>query len=139
MNLSRIDMETMHTCIISLAANCQQEKNLAEARRRLGQILSNIAYTNELWTKPVGRQVTPTAPLYLNQLVYAETDLSAEALERQLKEVEKEMGRTVEDKLLGKVCIDLDLMSYDQQRYHLKDWNQPYIQLLLKEECDKTF
>ena len=29
------------------------------------------------------------------------------------------------------VTIDLDLMQYDSQRYHLKDWSRPYIQLLL--------
>ncbi len=29
------------------------------------------------------------------------------------------------------VTIDLDLMLYDDERYHLRDWPHPYIQQLI--------
>ena len=62
----------------------------------------------------------------MNQLITGKTELSIEELSLQLKEIEAEVHRT--KKL---VTIDLDLMQYDNQRYHLNDWPRPYIQQLL--------
>ncbi len=132
-----------HSCIISLAANCNQEKNLAEARSRLSKILFSAKYTAELWTQPItssnqdSRHAPDSSanclsqPPYLNQLVYARTRLSIGTLERRLKETERMMGRTAEARQQGIVCIDLDLMQYDDVRYHLRDWERPYIQQLI--------
>jgi 2-amino-4-hydroxy-6-hydroxymethyldihydropteridine diphosphokinase len=119
----------MHRCIISLAANCQQEENLARARECLGRILTVIRFTEELWTDPVGTVRRPDK--YLNQLLYAETALCVEELVDHLKEIEIRMGRTDDDRRQGIVRIDLDLMQYDKERFHLRDWERPYIQSLL--------
>ena len=121
----------MHRCIISLATNCNQEENLREARQRLGQILSDTSYTKELWTQPFRSKCTY---LYLNQLAYAETSLSVNQLEETLKRIEMEMGRTAEDRQHGIVRIDLDLLLFDHERYHLHDWERPYIQELLRSQ-----
>ena len=43
-----------------------------------------------------------------------------------LKLTEQETRRTKQH-----VTIDLDLMQYDGERYHLADWERPYIQRLL--------
>ena len=40
------------------------------------------------------------------------------------------MGRTAEDRRLGIVRIDLDLLQYDDTRFHLRDWERPYVKLL---------
>ena len=29
------------------------------------------------------------------------------------------------------VTIDLDLMQYDEERYHEKDWQRPYVQNII--------
>ena len=142
----------MHHCIISLAANCNQEENLAEARCRLGKILFSPSYTEAIWTEPFvskkgnhsspldlqllateGTQdLSPHTNLYLNQLVYAETELGVGELEAELKAIELSMGRTTKDRHLGIVRIDLDLLQYDSTRYHLRDWERPYIRQLLR-------
>ena len=119
----------MHEVIISLASNCQQEENLLEAHRRLGQILFFVTFTEAIWTEPYR---AATTSLYLNQLAYARTELSADELCRQLKQIETDMGRTAEDRSCGVVRIDLDLMEYDKERHHLKDWDRPYIKTLLR-------
>ena len=49
----------------------------------------------------------------------------------RLKEMEKEMGRTPEEREQGIVRIDLDLLLFDQQRYHERDWERDYIRRLL--------
>lgn len=136
----------MHSCIISLAANCNQKENLAEARQRLGQILFDVQYTRELWTKPVGSSVSTLTPArqeenpseckYLNQLAYAHTELECDKLEQALKAMEREMGRTDADRRQGIVRIDLDLMKYDDTRHHTQDWERPYITELLRQEIE---
>lgn len=136
----------MHSCIISLAANCNQKENLAEARQRLGQILFDVQYTRELWTKPVGSSVSTPTPArqeenhseckYLNQLAYAHTELECDKLEQALKAMEREMGRTDADRRQGIVRIDLDLMKYDDTRHHTQDWERPYITELLRQEVE---
>jgi 7,8-dihydro-6-hydroxymethylpterin-pyrophosphokinase len=49
-------------------------------------------------------------------------------LQTQLKEIEIESGRTKE-----RITIDLDLMLYDHQRFHEKDWQRPYFTVLFDE------
>ena len=141
-----------HSCIISLASNCCQVENLAEARCRLSEILFSASYTEAIWTEPFHSSNTSLlgkilhsplssllsplsslhSPLYLNQLVYAQTLLTVDELQTQLKHLECEMGRTADDRAKGVVRIDLDLLQYDSDRYHLRDWNRPYIQQLLR-------
>ena len=42
---------TLHKIIISLASNCDQEANIAEARRRLDAIITPRRYTDAIWTE----------------------------------------------------------------------------------------
>ena len=118
----------MHSVLISLASNHEQEKNLSEARKALTQVLISPDYTPAIWTEPYGKK---EGALYLNQLVSAQTDLDNDELNCRLKEIEKAQGRDDEARRQGLVPIDLDLLLYDQQRFHLRDWQRPYIQQLL--------
>ena len=118
----------MHSVLISLASNNEQEKNLSEARKALTQVLISPDYTPAVWTEPYGKK---EGALYLNQLVSAQTDLDNDELNGRLKDIEKTQGRDDETRRQGLVPIDLDLLLYDQQRFHLRDWQRPYIQQLL--------
>ena len=118
----------MHSVLISLASNNEQENNLSEARKALTQVLISPDYTPAIWTEPYGKK---EGALYLNQLVCAQTDLDNDELNDRLKDIEKTQGRDEEARRQGLVPIDLDLLQYDQQRFHLRDWQRPYIQQLL--------
>lgn len=118
----------MHQVILSLAANCDAEKNLPEARLCLEQILTFTHYTDAIWTEPIGCK---RKDLYLNQLAKAHTELTFEQLNEQLKTIEQQMGRTVEDRQQGIVRLDLDILEYDGVRHHLPDWDRHYVKLLL--------
>lgn len=120
-----------HQVIISLASNQDAEKNLAEVQTYLGQILSDIHYTQQLWTVPVGHP--NSKQLYLNQLATATTQMERLALEKAFKELERQMGRTQEERLKGVVRIDIDLLKYDEETHHQKDWQRPYVQQLIGE------
>ena len=118
----------MHSCIISLAANFEAEKNLPEARMCLEQILTFTHYTDAVWTEPIGCKLKN---LYLNQLVKASTTLSYEDLRSCLKDIELQMGRTSEEREKGIVRLDLDILAFDDERHHLADWERHYVKNLL--------
>ena len=120
-----------HRVIISLAANRFQVKNLSRARSCLEEILSDLQYTAEHWTEPVGNGSRHDA--YLNQLASGITGLDEEQLSARLKEVERSFGRNEAKRRLGIVPIDLDILEFDGERRHLKDWERPYVKELLIE------
>ena len=68
---------------------------------------------------------------YLNQLCSGTTAFGPNLLSEVLKETEKRQGRTHNED--GIVTLDLDLLQYDDQRFHLRDWERPYVKDLIKE------
>ena len=104
--------QELHQVIISLASNDQQKQHLEAARQHLHPAQ------------------------YLNQLCEGTTTFSANLLEEVLKEIEKRLGRTKNED--GIVAIDLDLMLYDDERHHLRDWERHYIKDLLGELSTPT-
>jgi 2-amino-4-hydroxy-6-hydroxymethyldihydropteridine diphosphokinase len=119
-----------HHVIISIASNRNQKYNLAQARKYLDEMLLDTTYTKEMWTEAYGEH---NGTIYLNQLVYATCESTASELVSRLKQTETIMGRTENDRRMGIVEIDLDLMRFDHQRFHLTDWERPYIQELVLE------
>lgn len=118
----------MHQVIISLASNENQETNLAKAREQLTQLLTEVHFTSAIWTDPVA---TSHKERYLNQLCKATTAFGEGLLCEVLKETEKRIGRTKNED--GIVAIDLDLLEFDGQRHHLRDWSRDYVKNLLNE------
>ncbi len=117
-----------HKVLISLASNFEHEANLSEARRRLSALFLTREYSDAIWTEPVNAK---RDGLYLNQLLLASTRLSVKRLSELLKQMEHKMGRTADDRRQGIVRIDLDLLLYDDHRYHEPDWERPYVKKLL--------
>jgi 2-amino-4-hydroxy-6-hydroxymethyldihydropteridine diphosphokinase len=117
-----------HEVIISIASNENQEANLAKARELLVTIIPKLTFTNELWTEPVN---TTRKNMYLNQLCKGMTELGPNLLSEVLKETERRLGRRHNED--GIVVIDLDLLQYDEQRFHNKDWERSYVKDLIKE------
>ena len=117
-----------HQIIISLASNKDQESHMAAAREQLVQLLTEANFTSAIWTEPIN---SIRKEPYLNQLCQGTTALGEGLLCEVLKETEKRLGRTKNED--GIVAIDLDLLQYDGQRYHLRDWERNYVKDLLSE------
>lgn len=112
----------MASVLIALGSNYHQSAHIQWASQRLSALLSDVTLSRVLWTPDIhGR-----GQWYMNRLLRAKTSLSPTQLTSLLKQIEQETQRTKQH-----VTIDLDLMQYDQQRYHLDDWQRPYIQQLL--------
>lgn len=122
----------VHEVIISLGSNENQEANLAKAREQLTQLLAEVHFTSAIWTEPIGASADNVqSKKYLNQLCKGTTAFGEGLLCEVLKETEKRIGRTKNED--GIVAIDLDLLAYDDQRHHLKDWSRDYVKNLLNE------
>lgn len=117
-----------HHIIISLASNINHEANLEAARTQLTQLLSEVHFTSAIYTEPVG---TLRQEPYLNQLCKGTTALGMNLLNEVLKEIEKRLGRTHNED--GIVTVDLDLLEYDGERFHHRDWERSYVKDLINE------
>ena len=122
------DNMKVHEVIISLASNENQEANLAKARELLTQLMTEVHFTSAIWTKPVN---SSRKEPYLNQLCKGTTAFGEGLLCEVLKETEKRIGRIKNED--GIVVIDLDLLEFDGQKHHLRDWNRDYVKNLLNE------
>lgn len=117
-----------HHIIISLASNINHETNLEAARTQLAQLLTEAHFTRAIYTDPID---TLRREPYINQLCEGTTALGMNLLNEVLKEIEKRLGRTHNEE--GIVVIDLDLLAYDGERHHLKDWDRDYVKNLINE------
>ena len=117
-----------HEVIISLGSNENQEENLTKAREQLTQLMTEVHFTSAIWTEPIN---SSRKEPYLNQLCKGTTAFSEGLLCEVLKETEKRIGRIKNED--GIVVIDLDLLEYDGQRHHLRDWSRDYIKRLIGE------
>lgn len=120
--------QRQHQIIISLASNSDHKRHLQAAREQLALLLSDLSYTSELWTEPIN---SIRKEPYLNQLCKGTTTFGANLLSEVLKELEKRLGRTHNEE--GIVAIDLDLLEYDGEKHHLRDWDRSYIKNLINE------
>ena len=112
----------MATVLIALGSNYHQSVHIQWASQRLFLLLDDVTLSPVLWTPDIHGRGT----WYMNRLLRARTTLSPTQLNTLLKQLEQETRRTKDH-----VTIDLDLMQYDDQRYHLDDWQRPYIKNLI--------
>ena len=119
-----------HQVILSIASNRFQSKNLSRARLCLGEVLQDLHFTSEQWTQPFN---TCRRDTYLNQLATGITEKDEDELNEWLKQTERRFGRNDAKRRLGIVPIDLDILEFDGERRHLRDWERPYVQSLISE------
>ena len=118
----------MHAYLLSISSNFQARSNLTEARQMLENLFPEIVFTEALTTKPHGDHYKRP---FVNVLAIAYHSAGTDEINAQLKEIEKRLGRTPEDKAKGKVVIDLDLIAADGEILRPKDFERSYVQDLL--------
>ena len=112
----------MANVLIALGSNYHQSAHILWASQRLAALLADVTLSPILWTPDIhGRGLW-----YMNRLLRARTMLSPTQLTALLKQIEQETQRTKQH-----VTIDLDLMQYEAERYHLSAWERPYVLQLL--------
>lgn len=116
--------------IISIGSNCDQERNVNAAKAQLIQLLgTDVAFTRTVWTMPVGIK----SDRFLNCLCFAFTDKSFEEINKALKNIELQLGRTPKERSQDIIKIDLDILQYADTLLHKADWQRRYVKELIKE------
>lgn len=114
----------MHSCLICIGSNYNRKENLLLARRRLTALFPSIRFTGEQETRPLFFR---NPALFSNQVARFYTDADAERVVEELKTIEKEAGREKEDIKREKVCLDIDLLVFDNRVLKPKDLKRDYI------------
>ena len=101
----------MHKYIVCIGSNYNRKENLTFARQKLTESFSSICFAPELETEP---------------LFFSDKD--EEVVRKMLKDIEQRSGRRPEDKKEEKVCLDIDMLLYDNKIVKPEDWQRGYIQ-----------
>ncbi|MBQ9637809.1 MAG: 2-amino-4-hydroxy-6-hydroxymethyldihydropteridine diphosphokinase [Prevotella sp.] len=115
--------------VIAIGTNTNQEISMFLAKQLLEQLLKGIKFTEELWTLPVDIK----SDRFLNCLAIGHTTHGAPQIKNALRRIENRCGDSKTARANGSVKMDIDILLYDGQRMHEKDWERPYIQTLMKE------
>ena len=106
-------MEELTHCTLCLGSNTEAEENLEKARTLLTALLPDIRWEEARWTEPVN---FPYPALFLNQLAIFHTVMTRDDLRLCFKDIERQCGRLPDDKAQGIVRMDIDLLTYGQER-----------------------
>lgn len=109
---------------ISIGSNEHQKDNLELARRRLSELFPGIRFSKEMETQPLFFQ---RPELFSNQVARFASDWQKGDVTLRLKAIEKEAGRTPEEKKQEIVRLDIDLLSCDSVIYKPEDLKRDYI------------
>ena len=117
----------MHKIILALGSNHEAKVNIELAidllLKSIKIIQSTPSYDNESTEFPIS--------IFTNKILVCETELSYEKLNKELKNIENVCGRNNYAKTTGIIPLDIDILLYDNDRYHINDWDKPYIKYLL--------
>lgn len=118
-----------HSVLFSLGSNSNAENNLKNMLKIMQvwwkDVKSTPMLTNEAIDMPSG------SPDFVNQLVRVSTSLSYAEVKKMSKQLEKMCGDTTKNRLNGVIIADADILMYDNEKHHKKDWNRKYVKLLL--------
>lgn len=118
----------MKQFLISIGSNTDATKNIQKAKELLQSTFSTIQFTHSIQSKPYGKSYKDD---FLNVLGYFSSHQERSNIEKKLKNIESEMGRLPEDKIIGRVIIDIDLLQIDNKVLKPKDFTRSYVTELL--------
>lgn len=131
--MERIFAGIMNKALISIGTNDNREENLALCQQLLRERFADIHFSVTSITTPYGENYKEN---FLNQLAIVQTVSSKEEVAALLKSLEKKIGRTDEDKFCGKVKIDIDLLTWNEEVLKPTDMKRTYVADLLPSLVD---
>ncbi len=98
------------------------------AQQSIATMLADVAYSSSVWTEPIGMK---TNSMFLNCVGVANTQYAYNQLRHAFKRIERRLGDSHGMRTTGCVRIDIDILQYNDTRYHEADWERPYMKELL--------
>ena len=121
--------KNMHSFLLSIGSNFDAQKNITAAKEQLMRYFADIYFTQPTESEPYGMFYKGK---FVNMLATFGSEYSLDEVIQIMKKIEREMGRLKEDKKLGKVIIDLDIIVSDNVIVRPSDFERTYIQKLLR-------
>ena len=118
-----------HRLIIALGANIDADANIDLAKIHLGKLFPGITFSTVISTEPIGIESDD----FLNCIAVGSCVHNYTQVNRALRHIEKTMGSGKGEHGKGIVRIDLDILYFDEKKYHEEDWKRSYIRRLLAE------
>lgn len=118
----------MNSALVSIGSNENPEQNLLGCCRLLAQLFPDILFSKTSVTVPYGNNYKND---FFNCLAVINTDIERQDCVNKLKQLERDMGRTPNDKFKGCVKIDIDLVIWNREVLKPKDLERSYVKDLL--------
>lgn len=107
-----------------MGSNYGRKENLQFARQRLAELFPSIRFASEEETEPLSLS---RRALFSNQVALFFSERGEEEVKKELKAIECAAGRRPEDKKEEKICLDIDLLSFDDRILKPEDWKRDYV------------
>lgn len=116
---------TINTCILCMGSNFERKIHLNAARKALKEQFPRICFGKEIETEAIGKiYLSP----FSNQIAKFETTLTPDEIRSIFKNIERQNGRLPEEKALGIVKLDIDLLAFNNLVLKPEDLHREYVQ-----------
>ena len=120
---------TLHRVYFSMGTNINQLVHMRAARLYLDSLFNEVHFSTETWTEAIGIESEP----FLNCMGMGTTTHERTQIERALKQVQRKCGDSKGKRRIKQIVMDIDLLQFDDERFHEEDWERDYIQRQYKE------
>ena len=120
----------MHNILIALGTNVIADR-IRFVETCLEQSFEDVRFTQTIPTEPIGERFK--GKQFYNAVMAGKTFMARNEVVEQLKRIEQLAGNTLDKRNMGVVEADIDLLMYDDEKLHEKDWQRPYIKELVEE------
>lgn len=120
----------MHNILIAIGTNVIADR-IRFVETCLEQSFEEVRFTQTIPTEPIGERFK--GKQFFNAVMAGKTFMARNEVVEQLKRIEQLAGNTQDKRNIGVVEADIDLLMYDDEKLHEKDWQRPYIKELVEE------
>lgn len=125
-----------HLIIACVGTNVNHQSNIVKAREILDNTFADCRFSRVMLTLPIGMDNTNVR--FANMLVVFDSTLDTKEIVSKLKQIERQCGDTRLARSRGEVVMDIDLLRYDDERFHQSDWQRHYVKTLMVEMLQLT-
>ena len=122
-------MKNMHRCILCIGSNYRAETFMELTEMLLNRRFPSIRWGKMIKTLPEG---TTCPDPYFNRAASFDTAWDADALRNYFKSIEKACGRTLLNKQMGIIPLDIDLLMMDNTVLKPEDMQKMYVRQALQ-------
>lgn len=123
----------MNTAIVMMGSNSQPKENLALAKEKINERYEITNSSSVLVTNPRGAKYKDQ---FHNQAIVVLSDEDLANTIMFFKHLEKELGRTPESKNQGIVCIDIDIIFWNDRQIRGDYDNFDFVKVCVNEIYD---